>query len=167
MVRPVRLHLISQHRFRGGTAQHLRARISRRYSSNKCCTDSTIFEAFKTCTAAVRTAVRTGFLQHEFPELVLFCTAGFWHRNREKWTAEYFSRLLVEISCICIIKFLSCKFAEEIIKSLLSDWFSPWGFFQGWLAKNFWVKFYGVHAFIFSLLVLFCVFNLFRKIFYK
>ena len=27
-----------------------------------------------------------------------------------------FSRLLVEISCICIIQFLPCKFAEEIIK---------------------------------------------------
>ena len=47
----------------------------------------------------------------------------------------------------------------------LSDWFSPWGFFQGWLAKNLWVNFYGVHAFVFSLLVIFtgCL-KLFGKI---
>ena len=42
---------------------------------------------------------------------------------------------VVEISCISTV-FLSYIFAEENKSLSLSDWFSPWGFFQGLFSQK-------------------------------
>ena len=65
------------------------------------------------------------------------------HRNRGCMTAvfaghkfpDFEIKSVVEISCISIV-FLSCILLKEIINLSLSDWFSPWGFFQGLFSQK-------------------------------
>ena len=55
------------------------------------------------------------------------CTAGVFARHK---FPDFEIKSVVEISCISTV-FLSYIFAEENKSLSLSDWFSPWGFFQG------------------------------------
>ena len=120
----------------------------------------------------VQTAVRSGFYLAQFPRrsTAWYCWFGT-EKEKGCWLfcwALFFQTLWrslpVEISCIFTIFFCPVHCWRIIKISPLSDWFSPWGFFQGWLAKNLSVNFYGVHAFVFSLLINFyCVFKIVRQ----
>ena len=68
----------------------------------------------------------------------------------------------MEISQIFISDFLNFTFTDEI-KLSSQNWFSPWGFFQGNFAKNICVKLCDVHVFIYSLLIVYSVFKLFKN----
>ena len=75
----------------------------------------TVFEVVRPSFIAVRSAIN----EHRNRG----CTAGVFAVHA---FPDFVKKSVVKISCISVH-----YFAEEINKSLLSDWFSPWGFFQG------------------------------------
>ena len=115
MVRPVGTGFINAAQ-KSRYGQHLIAAQKSRYGCINC------LHCFRGGTASF-IAVRSAINEHRNRG----CTAGVFAGHK---FPDFGIKSVVEISCISTV-FLSIILLKKIKSLSLSDWFSPWGFFQG------------------------------------